>query len=141
MLLRGMDSTHNPSPRVRSHATAGFINFVDFCDSSRIRPYLDAMLGSCLRILQEGPRIVQEQAVALVSTSAMNGEEALGPQHYDQLMPLLQNAWHTCPDTQVDTSQILLLTHSVTPALAPALTPSFALSPALACTNSRTYSR
>ena len=68
------------------------INFVDFCDPEQLAPYLDRIIAAALTAMQAGPRIVQEQAVAVVSSAAMVMEEALGEANYGGLMPLLQAA-------------------------------------------------
>ena len=91
-LLQSMDVATNPSPRVRSHAAAATINFVDLCDTNLLGPYKDALLSAALGVMQAGPRICQEQAVAIISSAAMVMEESLGEAQYATLMPFLQGA-------------------------------------------------
>jgi len=96
-LVASIDASTNPSPRVRSHALAATINFVDYCEPSELAPYLDQLLVAALGAMQVGPRIVQEQAVAMVSSASMVMEEQLGLEQYNLLMPILQQALAQCP--------------------------------------------
>jgi len=96
-LVASMDVGTNPSPRVRSHACAAAINFVEQCDPEILAPYLDPVLAASLGVLQVGPRIAQEQAVAIISCASMVMEEQLGEPQYGLLMPLLQAALGQVP--------------------------------------------
>jgi len=96
-LVASLDAGNNPSPRVRSHAAASLINFVDFCDAELLSPYLDACLTSALSAMQCGPRIVQEQSVGVISSASMVMENELSEVHYDLLMPILQSALAQVP--------------------------------------------
>lgn len=99
-LLSSMNPVTNSSPRVRSHACAAMINFVDYCESDLLSPYLNDILSASLGLMQVGPRIVQEQAIAIVSSASMVMEDKLGEAQYSMLMPLLQSALNTCPSTE-----------------------------------------
>jgi hypothetical protein len=96
-ILASLDVGNNPSPRVRCHAAASLINFVDFCDVELLSPYLDATLTAALGAMQAGPRIVQEQAVGIISSASTVMENELSEGHYDLLMPLLQSALAQVP--------------------------------------------
>jgi hypothetical protein len=98
-LTTSMDQRVNPSPRIRTHAAGALINFVDFCDAAELAPYVGAILAAALGVLSAGPRIAQEQAVAVLSSAAMQLEAALGAAHYAELMPLLQSGLAQCPPT------------------------------------------
>ena len=97
-LLASMDHANNPSARVRSHACAATINFVDFLEPVLLAPYLDSVLSAALGVIRTGPRIAQEQAVALVSSACMVMEDQLGDKQYSMLMPFFKQALGQCPN-------------------------------------------
>jgi len=97
MLCQSMSEATNPSPRVRSHAAAATINFIDLCEASELVLHLNALLTAALGVMQAGPRIAQEQAVAVVSASALVMDSDLGEDQYSMLMPFLQQALAQCP--------------------------------------------
>lgn len=97
VLRASMAVATNPSPRIRAHAASALINLVDFCDRTMLGPFLNEALVAAVQAMQSGPRIVQEQAVALVSSAAMVMEAHLGEDNYALLMPMLQAALASCP--------------------------------------------
>ena len=99
VLLASMDAANNPSPRVRSHACAATVNFVDFCEPELLGEYLDQVLAASLGVMQVGPRICQEQAVAIVSSASIIMEDSLGEAQYNMLMPLFKTALGEVPAT------------------------------------------
>ena len=82
----------------RSHACAATINFVDFLEPVLLAPYLDSVLSAALGVIRTGPRIAQEQAVALVSSACMVMEDQLGDKQYSMLMPFFKQALGQCPN-------------------------------------------
>jgi len=77
-------------PRVQSHAAASIINFCENCSLDILTPYLDAMVASLLRLLQEGRTLVQEQAVTAIAAIADCIEENF-IKYYDSVIPFLKS--------------------------------------------------
>lgn len=86
-LVGVMDDTGNP--RVQSHAAAAVINFTENCTSEIIAGYLDGLLTKLLILLQNGKRIVQEQAITAIASVADCAEELFKP-YYAMTMPMLK---------------------------------------------------
>lgn len=86
-LVAVMDDTGNP--RVQSHAAAAVINFTENCTSEIISGYLDGLLSKLLALLQNGQRIVQEQAITAIASVADCAEQLFRP-YYAMTMPMLK---------------------------------------------------
>ena len=55
------------SPRVQAHASAAIVNFCESADSEYMSPYLDALIGKLLALLQGGKKLVQEGALTALA--------------------------------------------------------------------------
>ena len=94
-LLRTLNA---PEPRVHSHAAAALINVCEGVAHATLLPYLDALVGALLHLLE--PQVspvdgkvktyVQEQAVTTLAMVADASEGDFG-RHYKSIMPLLMN--------------------------------------------------
>lgn len=94
-LLRTLNATE---PRVHSHAAAALINVCEGVAHATFLPYLDAVVGALLHLLE--PQVspvdgkvktyVQEQAVTTLAMVADASEGDFG-RHYKTIMPLLMN--------------------------------------------------
>eukprot|EP00884_Botryococcus_braunii_P020479 jgi/Botrbrau1/7114/Bobra.0165s0131.1 len=76
-------------PRVQAHAAAAIVNFSENCDQDVLAPYLDALTGKLLGLLQHGQRLVQEGALTAMASVA-DCAKASFIRYYDQVMPLLR---------------------------------------------------
>lgn len=86
-LVAVMDDAANP--RVQSHAAAAVINFTENCEKKIMEVYLERVLTKLLLLLQNGKRIVQEQAITAIASVADCAEELFRP-YYAATMPLLK---------------------------------------------------
>ncbi|OCB84852.1 ARM repeat-containing protein [Sanghuangporus baumii] len=102
-LLRTLNASE---PRVHSHAAAALINVCEGVAHSTLLPYLDALVGALLRLLE--PQVspidgkvktyVQEQAVTTLAMVADASEGDFG-RHYKTIMPLLMNVLRNAGST------------------------------------------
>ncbi|KAI7835878.1 hypothetical protein COHA_010225 [Chlorella ohadii] len=76
------------NPRVQAHACAAVVNFAEASDQDTIAPYLDALIGKLLALLQRGRRNVQEAALTAIAAVADTAEEYF-IKYYDSCMPLM----------------------------------------------------
>ncbi|PSC74524.1 ARM repeat-containing [Micractinium conductrix] len=81
-----MDDFQNP--RVQAHACAAVVNFAEGTDQDTMAPYLDALIGKLLALLQRGRRNVQEGALTAIAAVADTAEEYF-IKYYDSCMPLM----------------------------------------------------
>lgn len=85
--VRLMDDLQNP--RVQSHAASAIVNWCEHCTPEILKPYLHDLLGKLIQLLQQGKRIVQEQAVTAVAAIAECVEAEFGP-YYNTFMPMMK---------------------------------------------------
>lgn len=78
------------APRVQAHACAAVVNFAESTDQDVMAPYLDALIGKLLALLQRGRRNVQEGALTALAAVADTAEEYF-IKYYDSCMPLMTN--------------------------------------------------
>jgi len=88
VLLGAMDDFSNP--RVQAHASAAVVNFSEGCDTELMAPFLDALIGKLLVLLQQGKRLVQEGALTAMASVADCSQEEF-KKYYEHVMPLLSS--------------------------------------------------
>ncbi|KAG8470763.1 hypothetical protein KFE25_009184 [Diacronema lutheri] len=74
------------SMRVQGHAASAIINFCEHTTRETLEPYLEALLGKLLLLLQRNVRHVQEQAVTAVASIADVADGSFAP-FYDTFVP------------------------------------------------------
>lgn len=86
-LIRCMEDAANP--RVQAHAAAATVNFSEGCDQAVLLPYLDALVGKLLLLLQSPKRMVQEAALTALASVADCAKDTF-TKYYDTVVPFLK---------------------------------------------------
>lgn len=86
-LIRCMEDAQNP--RVQAHAAAATVNFAEGCDQEVLLPYLDALVGKLLLLLQSPKRMVQEAALTALASVADCAKDTF-TKFYDAVVPYLK---------------------------------------------------
>ncbi|CAD7695704.1 unnamed protein product [Ostreobium quekettii] len=80
----------NSNPRVQAHAAAVVVNFSECCEPELLEPYLEAIIGKLLQLLQHGSKVVKEGALTAMASVADCAETGF-EKYYDSVMPLLRS--------------------------------------------------
>jgi len=81
-------------PKVQAHATCALINFCEECKPSILEPYLDGLVQQLTQLLQNGQKMVQEQAITAIAAVAECSKESF-IKYYDAIMPFLKRILST----------------------------------------------
>ena len=90
LLIEGLPTSVNLSPRVRRNALIALSNTVDICPSSVVQKHAGTILEAVAFALSEGPVIVQEMCVAVIIGLAETSEGAVLCDYYDSIIPVLK---------------------------------------------------
>ncbi|CAN0226501.1 unnamed protein product [Pylaiella littoralis] len=98
-LLGCIDPANGGCPRVLHRALLTLAMVVEACPQGGVMPHAEALLERCVLLIRQGPLMVQEAAVALVSAAAEAGQEEFG-RFYDVVMPFLMQILSSCPGAE-----------------------------------------
>lgn len=82
-------------PRVTHRALLALAQMVEACPEGAVAPHADVMIQRCVGLVRQGPLMVQEASVALLSTTADAMEDDFG-RFYDDVMPILTQVLSSC---------------------------------------------
>ncbi|CAM9729618.1 unnamed protein product, partial [Ectocarpus sp. 12 AP-2014] len=96
-LLACIDPNNGGCPRVLHRALLTLAVVVEACPEDGVMRHAEALLERCVMLIRQGPVMVQEAAVALVSAAAEAGEDEDFGRFYDVVMPFLLQILSSCP--------------------------------------------